>query len=363
MSRIWISFDEVKARLSIRETMEALGIPLERYTPGPNGVLTGPCPLPGHPIGDPNHRNTRQFRVDNRDGIDVFKCFSSDCNAGGSVIQFAMQMLGRDEAHVRYFFADHFGDRLKGRPPSTKSHAAKKEPCEEARIAAKASPQGTRKASASLPEGDRDNKSLQPMDHLLRLTDSEYLKQRGVSPVTIARFGVGYASRGRMSGYIAMPIYLPDQPTDEYPVVYLGRFASEDYAAKNKPKYLWGAPGFPKGTILVGLREAMEGIGDKPLVVVEGMFDLFRVVDCGHKHVAAVVGSDVSDDQARLLISLKRPIVLMFDSDESGRAGARKAAGKLIRDTSVRVVLLPEGKDPADIPVEQLRKHLSFLLL
>jgi DNA primase len=142
----------------------------------------------------------------------------------------------------------------------------------------------------------------------------------------------------------------------------LGRFAGEDYAAKNKAKYLWGSPGFPKAKILVGLREALDGIGDKPLVVVEGMFDLFRVVDCGYRHVAAIVGSDLSDEQARILISLKRPIVLLFDGDESGQAGARKAAGKLIRHTSVRAVTLPADKDPADLSAEELRKHLGFLL-
>jgi DNA primase len=343
--------------------MEVMGVSLDRYTPGKDGSLTGPCPLPRHPVGDPNHRNVRQFRVDHKDGIDVYKCFASDCNSGGTVIQFAMEMLGRDEAHVRYFFWDHFKDRLGGKPPIRRSGATKKEPCEEAKVDASAPAQGVLKAPASLSESDSGDKPLQPMDHLLRLTDAEYLRQRGVSPVTIARFGVGYASRGRMSGYIAMPIYVPSQEPDEYPVVYLGRFAGEDYIATNKPKYLWGAPGFPKGTILVGLREAMDDIGDKPLVVVEGMFDLFRVVDSGYPHVAALVGSDMTDDQAQLLISLKRPIVLMLDGDDAGRAGARRAAAKLILHSYVRAITLPDGKDPADLPTEQLRKHLSFLLV
>jgi DNA primase len=199
------------------------------------------------------------------------------------------------------------------------------------------------------------------MDHVLRLDPNvDYLKQRRVSAETLDHYGVGYCSRGRLRGYVAMPIYLPDQPVGECPVVYLGRWCGEDFHEKGKPKYLWGAA-VPKGKILVGLREALDGIGDRPVVCVEGIFDLFRVVDCGYRHVVAVIGADLSDDQAQLLIGLGRAAVIMFDGDESGQAGARKAAAKLIRDLSVRVVSMPDGRDPADLSVDELREHLGFL--
>jgi DNA primase len=92
------------------------------------------------------------------------------------------------------------------------------------------------------------------------------------------------------------------------------------------------------------------------------MFDMLAVVDAGYRHVVSCIGSDLSDEQARLLLHLGHPVVLLFDADDAGRAGARKAAGKLIRGAFVRAVTLPEGKDPADVSGEQLRRHLSFLL-
>jgi DNA primase len=362
-TRVFVSFDEVKARVRIAEVMQLLGVDLTKYTEGRDGSLSGPCPLRNHPIGDPNHRNPRQFRIDCKDGIDVFKCFASDCNAGGSVIQFAMQMLDRDAAHVRYFFADHWGDRLTGTPSSRPSLPAKKEPREEAKVEAAAPTQGLLKAPVSVA-GNRDaDKEFRPMDHFLRLDPNvEYLKQRGLSPTTLERYGVGYASRGRMKGYVCMPVFDYPHVDGSYPLVYLGRFAGEDFIEKNRPKYLWGAANFEKTKVLLGLPQAMENIGDRPIVVTEGMFDLLAVADAGYSHVVACVGSDLSDEQAQLLIRLKHDIVLLFDSDESGRCGARKAAGKLIRDTSVRVISLPDGTDPGGLPVNQLRQDLSFLL-
>jgi hypothetical protein len=368
MARVWISFDEVRSRVRITEIMQVLGVDMAQYVEGPNGSVTGPCCLPCHPIGDPNHRNCRQFRVDrivDNDGqeIDVFKCFSTDHDVGGSAVTFAKLMLRRSDAAVRYFFHDHWSGRLTGRPPKRESPPAKKEPCEEARIAAEAPTQGVLKAPVSVAGNGEADKELRPMDHFLRLDpDVAYLKQRGLSRETLDRYGVGYASRGRMKGYVCMPVYGFPHPDASPPLVYLGRYAGEDYLEKNKPKYLWGAADFPKSRVLVGLAQAMENFRDRPIVLTEGMFDMLSVCEAGYRHVVTCVGSDLSDEQARLLLHLGHPVVLLFDGDDAGRAGARKAAGKLIRGAFVRAVMLPEGKDPADLRPEELRRHLSFLM-
>jgi hypothetical protein len=204
------------------------------------------------PVGDPNHRNVRQFRIDHKDGIDLFRCFASDCLAGGTVVQFAMEMLDRDAAHVRYFFADHWGDRLTGKPPSRPAQPAKKEPCEEAKVEATAPAQGLLKAPVSVADNGEADKELRPMDHFLRLDPNvEYLKQRGLSPETLEKYGVGYVSRGRMKGYVCMPVFGFPHPDGAPPLVYLGRYCGEDYVEKDRPKYLWGSADFPKSRVLV----------------------------------------------------------------------------------------------------------------
>lgn len=103
----------------------------------------------------------------------------------------------------------------------------------------------------------------------------------------------------------------------------------------------------------------MEGTDGRPLVVVEGPFTVYHLVQCGFSNAVATLGATVSDEQADILAATGRPIILLFDGNEAGHAGMRSAAGKLITRTFVRVVRLPEGKEPDDLSQAELEKLLS----
>lgn len=107
-TRPYVSFDEVKAKVPIPDVLQVLGL-ADRFEKR-NGALVGVCPFPSH-IHGPSP-NGEQFRINLVDGsLWMFRCWG-DCQACGNVIQFVMRFTGLSAEHVRFWFAQHFGDRL-----------------------------------------------------------------------------------------------------------------------------------------------------------------------------------------------------------------------------------------------------------
>jgi transposase len=112
------------------------------------------------------------------------------------------------------------------------------------------------------------------------------------------------------------------------------------------------------------------------LVLVEGFFDVAKMVEAGCRNVGALMGAHITAEQIdrlewmRSRIGFPR-IVLFLDRDQAGREGSRQAAERLrCRSFDVSVFdwdctiswkthdpeLIPVSiKDPADMPVEQLQ--------
>jgi DNA primase len=114
------------------------------------------------------------------------------------------------------------------------------------------------------------------------------------------------------------------------------------------------------------------------LILVEGFFDVAKLVEAGCRNVGALMGRAISEEQIERLAWIhtraRFPHILLFlDRDRAGRDGARQAQEKLRRhNMTVRVFdwdqkvsfngqpaeLIPESiQDPANMLVEQLR-HL-----
>ncbi|MEM2102796.1 MAG: hypothetical protein QXM22_04715, partial [Candidatus Bathyarchaeia archaeon] len=103
--------------------------------------------------------------------------------------------------------------------------------------------------------------------------DVPYLRDRGLTAETIARYGLGLCGKGLLNGYVAIPVYRYPAEPDENPVAYLGRWPGDDYdEAAGRPRYKW-PDGFSKSHVVYGLREALDGTDGEPIVVVEGPFD------------------------------------------------------------------------------------------
>jgi transposase/5S rRNA maturation endonuclease (ribonuclease M5) len=102
------------------------------------------------------------------------------------------------------------------------------------------------------------------------------------------------------------------------------------------------------------------------LVLVEGFFDVAKLVEAGFRNVGALMGAHISAEQIERLAwihsRLRFPrIVLFLDRDPAGRDGTRQVLERLRRHNFEVSVFdwdqnMPENaQDPADMSVEQLQ--------
>ncbi len=95
---------------------------------------------------------------------------------------------------------------------------------------------------------------------------------------------------------------------------------------------------------------------DERVILVEGNMDVIQLHQAGFENAVAALGTSFTSEQAKLLSRYTKEIVLTLDSDAAGQK-AVKRAGEILKDTGleVRVVVLPDGKDPDEF----IKKHGS----
>ena len=119
---------------------------------------------------------------------------------------------------------------------------------------------------------------------------------------------------------------------------------------EGEPKYLNSPDSeiFHKGRLLYNLHDAKHAIRKaEHAVLVEGYFDVLRLVEAGMEHVVAPLGTGFTSEQGQLLRRLTDRVTLLFDSDSAGlRATFRTADVLLSEGVRVSVATMPEGEDP-----------------
>lgn len=203
-----------------------------------------------------------------------------------------------------------------------------------------------------------------------------YLKARGISGDTAARYGLGYASplhdglRGAFGAYND-PVLVKaglvahsdacrryDRFRDRimFPICadsgdvlgFGGRLLEGD-----GPKYL-NSPEtevFQKGSILFGLNQAAEAIAATSTVfVVEGYMDVVSLAQHGVRNAVATLGTATTPQHVERLLKLGARIVFCFDGDDAGRRAAAKALdvclSHLSDSTDIAFLFLPKNHDP-----------------
>ncbi len=119
---------------------------------------------------------------------------------------------------------------------------------------------------------------------------------------------------------------------------------------EGEPKYL-NSPDtqvFHKGNLLYNLDHAKNAIRKaERVVVVEGYFDVIRLVDLGLEETVAPLGTSFTTDQARLLGRYTKTVVLLYDSDAAGLRASFRAADILLHaGLRVAIATPPPGTDP-----------------
>lgn len=212
----------------------------------------------------------------------------------------------------------------------------------------------------------------------------DYLRDRGLKLETIHSFKIGYAPIGwsnihnflkskgytdqeieknglikivenkkydRFRGRIMFPIF----DSTGRVIAFSGRILdpnSEEGKYINSPETIL----YNKKNVLFGIDRAKSAIRERDYcIVVEGQMDLIMSHQAGIKNTVAASGTAFSDDadtntsNIALIKRLTNNIMFAFDRDEAGsRATARATKLAMNMGMEVKIVEIPNGKDPAD---------------
>lgn len=331
MSKPWIDFKALRANLRFEDVLRHYGVEIHRKGEQHHGF----CPLPNHD----GKRNSQSFSANLERGI--FQCFG--CHGKGNVLDFAVLMEkadpkdGEDLRRVAIMLQEKFCP-----PPSAKP--------------AKATKSGDKQAPKKGPDRNSAPIINPPLDFELTGLDPnhKYLKERGFDRETIEYFGLGYCSRGFLKDRVAIPLH----DHDGHLIGYAGRMADDSAINEDNPKYLFPSKReregktfeFRKSVFLYNGFNIQKPVRD--LIVVEGFTSVWWLHQNGLKKVVAVMGSECSDAQTDLILSMVQPNGHVWCMPDGDKAGKRLAESLLLRISPhrfVRWMKLDDGIQPTDI--------------
>jgi DNA primase len=108
---------------------------------------------------------------------------------------------------------------------------------------------------------------------------------------------------------------------------------------------------FKKSEILYGYDRAKHGIRQLDFsLIVEGQFDVVMSHQAGYTNTVAVSGTAFTLQHVQLLERISKKVVLALDADKAGINAAKRSADLMLRrGLDVKVAMMPEGMDPADM--------------
>ena len=314
---------------------------------------SGLCPF--------HNEKTPSFSVNDDEGY--YYCFG--CGAGGDAISYLRESEGLDFTEAVKRLAEMAGVPIPDQRPIDPVKQKRRQSVMEA---------------------------LEAASHFYRQqleTDAagaarRYLAQRGLSAATLADFQIGYAPRQGLRAHLLARGF------DEETLVTAGLCGRSDrdnslydyfrdriiYPICNRqgaviafgaramgdamPKYLNSpdGPTFAKKAVLYGWGQARERVRrNLPLLVVEGYMDVIAVSAAHAGAALAPLGTALTEQQIALVWKLHDEPVLCFDGDKAGQQAALRAIERILPvlepGKSVRIAVMPTGKDPDDILADE----------
>ena len=284
-------------------------------------------------------------------------CFG--CNAGGDVLSFIMKKESMDFGEALRFLAAKAGVTI----PSRVEREEGKEEKERLYKVNEAAAQYFHNLLLNSPDGEKAR---------------NYVASRGFSAKTLADFQLGFSP----DSWDSLKQYLLERGYVESELLTAGLAAAAENGRtydrfRNKlmfpivdikgrvigfgarvfddslPKYINSpqTPTFDKSSGLYAINLAAANIRKQDMaVIVEGYIDAIIAHQSGFNNVIASMGTSVTGQQVSALRKLTRNIVLALDADVAGReAMLRGVSYENILEAEVRVMMLPEGKDPDDV--------------
>lgn len=300
----------------------------------------------------PFHNETApSFSVDEQK--QVYHCFG--CKAGGSVIQFVMDIERLSFPEAVAFLADQLHMPL---PEMQNDPAYEKRRTLKERIYLA-------------------NRTAARMYHqLLWQPESSailhYLQQRGLSDAVIRRFGIGAAPPSAQVGHRLMEEGFTEEELIQaglmlrregrtfdmfrnramFPIIdtygnvlgFGGRAMGDAM-----PKYLntSDTPAFNKRYTVFAANLLRKAKGLTRVILVEGYMDVVALSQFGVEGVAATLGTALTPEQARLLHRFAPEVYIAYDGDRAGQKAILRGLEVLEgENVPVRVLDFPGGLDP-----------------
>jgi len=337
--KTWVNFKELRARLSFEKVLERYGVEVKRKGKQHHGY----CPLPNHN----GKKNSPSFSANLTKGI--FQCFG--CGAKGNTLDFAVLMEKLDPGN---------GDDVRSIALKFQKEFNLAEPKPE-------KPEKLKSEPELLPQEPTKQVIVNaPLDFELKRLDPNhpYLEKRGFDKETIARFGLGFASKGMLAGRIAIPIHNPQGTL----VGYAGRIVDDRAISEEHPRYKFPPPRerdgkvyeFQKLKLLYNAHRIRKPVEN--LIVVEGFSSVWWLTQMGFPNSVALMGWVSSEEQTRIITDLVSPtgrVWLMSDGDESGKRCGEQFLTRIAPHRFVRWVTLDEGKQPTDYSAQFFREALK----
>ncbi len=186
----------------------------------------------------------------------------------------------------------------------------------------------------------------------------DMLRARGFSDADIRSTGLGIEGKNGGTSYdrFRERIMFPIADSQGRTVAFSGRIfqlAGSTTDISQVGKYINSPEGalYDKSRILYGYDRAKRFIlSTSRAVVVEGQIDLVMAHQAGVLETVALSGTALTPYHCELIKRFTDKIILALDGDEAGlKAIERSVFVAYDNDLDVQVVLLPNGKDPADI--------------
>lgn len=107
---------------------------------------------------------------------------------------------------------------------------------------------------------------------------------------------------------------------------------------------------FHKSRMLYAFDQARKAIRDsKTAIVVEGYMDCIACHQAGVQNVVATLGTALTEEHVKFLRRFVDRVVLTYDSDAAGQQAAERSISRFMaQEVDLRILTLPNGKDPAD---------------
>ncbi len=185
-----------------------------------------------------------------------------------------------------------------------------------------------------------------------------YLLSKGYTEKDIESVGaIKTGDRGKTYDRFRSRVMFPLFDITGRPIAVSGRyFGDDDGAAKyiNSPE----TPLFNKSKVLYGMDTAKQEIRKYNFaVIVEGQVDLIMSQQVFPNTVASS-GTSLTKQHLELIRRFGDRVVLVYDGDAAGLESAyRGALLALETDFEVRVAVLPDGKDPADVILDNVEDY------